>query len=736
MEQQAHASALAQVASMLERVDQLEKIGQLKQRVIRKQNSVEATLKSAIQSQLGDAQLGLSQLHSALNYIHESRESLQEIQQLLQTVPAMVPRFSELSDVSQLHQMYSAAVSTMDFTLTIGKFVERAQKVIDQGSLLAAHKYLIELQHTRDGLLKKLLRKLGGDSEQLERVQSQFSEVEELSDRLGKRLWLDLGRTLTTVRREPHQIVTALRIIEREEQADAEALQGAEKGGYMPPGRPKRWRQKAMQVLEDAVTTRIDANAFEGREDNKLWLARHLEVCRLLVLEDLRVVKRQCVVCFPPHYDIFNTYVSMYHTALSKHLMETIAGGLVGNEYFSLLSWTRNTYPGVELLAHPDLAVDTTSLSPLLDQETVQKLVNEYLQGIESNYCEWLQKALDQEGDDWGRAEEPEADDEQYQTAMPLIVFQMVDQNLQVANSISEDFALQLLSVSLSQITSFSKLYRAAVLKYKTGHFADRSQLQYFTHYMIAIVNNCEAIIALAEQTKTRYFTSTTDDHNVEEALVTLTTTFRSLRGECIGWLLEELWLDLDSHFGCLFSRQWLSSAEPMNTICATVEDYCCDYVHLRQPCFEAVIADLSHQLDVRYFSAAFQRRIALKSVEERRDCGSKMVADVGQIKHVLSRFLSDQESSDSSSVAVINSMAEVVRADDPELLTFELHRLLRMCPDATSDHLTSLLLLRGDLGRLEVRQRVQELLESVGKQDSSPSILSEVQVQSSVFSI
>ena len=63
----------------------------------------------------------------------------------------------------------------------------------------------------------------------------------------GKQLWLKLSRTLATVRREPQEIVTVLRVIEREEQADAE-LRDALATGYVPPGRPKRWRQRALQV--------------------------------------------------------------------------------------------------------------------------------------------------------------------------------------------------------------------------------------------------------------------------------------------------------------------------------------------------------------------------------------------------------------------------------------------------------------------------------------------------------
>ena len=39
------------------------------------------------------------------------------------------------------------------------------------------------------------------------------------------------------------------------------------------------------------VACSIEANQMEDRAMNKMWLVRHLEVTRQLVLEDLRVVK-------------------------------------------------------------------------------------------------------------------------------------------------------------------------------------------------------------------------------------------------------------------------------------------------------------------------------------------------------------------------------------------------------------------------------------------------------------
>jgi len=541
------------------------------------------------------------------------------------------------------------------------------------------------------------------------------------------------------VRREPQEVVTTLRIIEREELADAELLENAQTTDYVPPGRPKRWRQKAMEVMEEAVNTRIEANAFEGRGDNKMWLVRHLEVCRLLVLEDLQVVKKLCVVCFPPHYDILNSYVKMYHTALSKHLLDTVASGLEGNEYFTLLSWTRNTYPGPDLLGHPSLSISAVSLPPLLDPTTVETLVQDYVQKIETNYESWLEKTIAQETADWRRDVPPDADGELFQTTAPLIVFQMVDQNLQVAKSVSDELALNVLSVSLSQMTKFGDMYREAIVVYKGQHFQDRSMIRYFTHYMIAIVNNCGTIGELAKQTRDRYWKPGVPDHGTPRALETLLTTYQKLRRDCIGFLLEEMQLDLEPHFRELLTRKWLTSPEALNTICATVEDYCHDYIHLEPDSFEATVADALAIIYQKYLTALLQKRITFKSPEERRQGADKVLSDTAQLTDTLERISPTSVlREDDSPEAILKAMAEVLRVDDADLLTLELHGLLRRCPDASQEHVTALLLLRGDLGRLEVRQRAQELLETVPAlaAPAAKTLLSQVQVPSSLFNL
>jgi len=48
----------------------------------------------------------------------------------------------------------------------------------------------------------------------------------------------------------------------------------------MPPGRPKRWKQLAMDVLAMGAAQRIEGTQTDERSDNKMWLVKHLEVTK------------------------------------------------------------------------------------------------------------------------------------------------------------------------------------------------------------------------------------------------------------------------------------------------------------------------------------------------------------------------------------------------------------------------------------------------------------------------
>ena len=191
---------------------------------------------------------------------------------------------------------------------------------------------------------------------------------------------------------------------------------------------------------------RIGGNQLDEREQNKMWLVRHLELIRQITLEDLRVAKTLCQPVFPPEYNILDHFIKLYNEALTTRLNEIIAVGLMDQEYVSMLSWIIQTYPGRELMGNEKLQIPKENIKPLLDAKTVENLEGQYVLNMKDNYVKWMRNTMNLEQEDWMKAQEPEKEiDRYYQTSAPKMIHQMIEENLQVAATISPELTNKVL---------------------------------------------------------------------------------------------------------------------------------------------------------------------------------------------------------------------------------------------------------------------------------------------------
>lgn len=709
LDQDAKDSATNHVVKMLQRPGTLEKVEQYKRRLGRKKASVEALLKSAMQSQLDGVRTGLNQLQTCLTDLKKVETSVKFLHSLFTEVPKVYTELGIVREEHMRHSQYVTAMENLKYIFTVPESVEKTKQWINEGKLLHTHQCLTDLENSRDDLLYELHKYPNQSPHDKLMLKAYFADVETLSALLEKQLKLVLSRTLNTVRKEPTEIVTALRIIEREEKADTFALQQQRQTGFLAPGRPKRWRKMAFEVFERAVSTRIEGTQVDEREQNKMWLVRYLELTRQLILEDLRVVKTLCIPCFPPCYDIFNKYVNVYHTCLSRHLQELIQNGLEGNEYVSMLAWVLNTYAGTDLMGNSELNIEKTKLGPLLSANVLSQLQNEYLENMENNYLEWMTNTLTSEKQEWLSSTLPEDAnrDGYFVTSAPVIIFQMIDQNLQVTKTISQDLTNQALFLSVDQVTKFGNAYQDAIVEFKNKHFEDRSKMPLFTQSMITIVNNCLQFMELGQKLKEHYWQQSASD-TLDTKFENLLSKFITLRNETGKYLLDEAFLDLEKHFDDIFTQKWLVSsgtANSVDVICVTLEDYFQDYNHLSEQNYEYIVHEAQNLVAKRYITAILSKKITFKSYEESASAGKKVVKEIQKIKGSFSRVAAS--TTISSPFDIILTLSEVLKCEDADMLSLDLHEIVDKYPDITEDHLRRLLYLRGDMPQNEIREKI-----------------------------
>ncbi|XP_078457874.1 exocyst complex component 3-like isoform X1 [Lampetra planeri] len=669
-----------------------------------------AAPQSALQSQLEGVRLGLSQLHGALARARETGRALRGVRAEREAGLAALEPLGDLRGLADEHGQLAAAVEHTRIIMSVRELEQETRDWIEQGELLAAHKNLMELEHSRDSLLLRQHLKDAGNAANLHLIREYFSCAESLDGELAKQLWLVVQRGLGTARRDPAMLVSALRVIEREEGLDALADERRQSSGFVAPGRPKELRRRCMEVLQQTVSTRVESGQTDTRDDDSLWLARHLDTLQRRILEDLVVVKTLMAHCFPPKYNIFSATLRFYHRALGAHLRDIVSEQLEANEIVSLLTWVLHTYPSEEMMRHPDLApeVSVEELPPLLSPGEVEALLHKYLHTLQSNVCTWLGKALEAERRDWMRNQEPDTDQHGYfHTALPAIVCQMLEQNVQVASQVSPRLVGRATTIGLLEVQTFLCRYRAVLGGYRQEHAQNRQLPPFYVQYMTAATNNClafkESMRQLLEKRPT--FGAPGVEGPSQEAapvparLPDLTTQLDGIAADACEYLLDEVLLDIEPLLQELLTRAWVSSSRAMDTICATVEDYFSDFSKLKKPYLQELTERAHRRLVSEFVRAAVQRRVSFKGCEERREAAEKMEWEARQLKQLFQKLSHGPLSEDSLS-DVIPALAELVRLKDTSMLCLEISGLLHKYPDVREEHIWAVLALRGDATR------------------------------------
>ncbi|KRZ42500.1 Exocyst complex component 3 [Trichinella pseudospiralis] len=715
LEEEAFSSAVKQVAAMLRRPDQLEKLSHYKQRALRKKAAVEAMLKTAVHSQLENVRTGLNQLQLISKDVATIQKCSTQIIKELDGIPALKKKLQILHEENRKHIQCSTAIENLKAIYEIQDTVDQTYELINSGKLLHAHQNLMELENARDNVMFEVFKTKAESLYDQKILADYFCELFKLADELSKQLWYIIGRTLEAVRGTdpgPQQLVTSLRIIEREERIDEFCLQRKQDTGFMPVGRPRQWRTKCFDVLTNMVNQRIEGNQLEDRILHKEWLARYLELIRITVVQDLRVVKSGCIPCFPPEYHIFDRVLFMYHTSISNRLREIAADSLEKNELIQLLSWLR-IYSGKDMLGHVALGIDAQKLvadHPLLPRKTVTELMNRFIEITKNDLQDWLGRTLVQEKDvyDWYKGANPETDCyNQYYTPLASILFQMIDDQMQLGKEMGSETIPNILFVCVEEMLTFTNQYKEAFQAFYNKHFEDRSRFRYFTQTMVSIANVCLICVESSEKLKTNVRLSVQWESPQNSSTQATSPRPQSMRTDLLQNIeqLKDRW-NLNSQIA-------LGTLSAVDTICFTIEDYYQDHCHLKPSLLNNLLMELQIRVVQEYMKAFEARRLTFQNYEERKAASDQLCKEAERMKELFSRLIKQEDDSSEefeTVTSVLLAVAEVMSLRDKSLLALEVSSFVQKYPNISVEQLSGLIQMREDVGRSEARQLAQEI--------------------------
>ncbi|XP_015094131.1 exocyst complex component 3-like protein isoform X2 [Vicugna pacos] len=688
-EQLARGAALKWASGIFYRPEQLARLGQYRSREVQRTCSLEARIKSVVQSYLEGVKTGVRQLAQALEAMQGVREALSQAHGLLRGMAEAAQTLEPLREQVVQHKQLWALSQLLPRLRAVPAAVAHTQTLIDAQRLLEAYVSLRELEQ----LQEETWAPLGGLELPV------FEGLGPLAEALGQAVEAAAGAAGRLAREDPALLVAAVRVAE----VDAGRTTSREQA-------PRDWRQRCLRALQEGLE-RIHFGTLP--QPGPGALAEWLEALRVALPAELATAEALVAPCCPPQYKVVQLWAHTLHSSLRRCLQQLLERTELGAaDTFTLLHWALHVYLGPEMMGSLELGpeADVSHLEPLLTLENVEQLEATFVAEVQASVTQWLQKALDGEAAEWGREQEPDTDPSGfYHSPMPAIVLQILEENIRVASMVSESLQQRVHDMALSELSAFLRSFSDALIRFSRDHLRGEAMVPHYVPYLLATLNHQSALSSSLSVLQ--------PDWVAPGALAPVEAALDELQRRICRLVLEALLLELQPLFAALPSRQWLSSPELLEGVCERTARFCQDFRHVRNPAVQLLLAEAERTVVLQYLRALMQGRLVCRGADERTQAAERLRQDAAQLREL---FLGLGLEESVQCAPVLLALRELLNLRDPTLLGLEVAGLRQQFPDVSEEHVSALLDLRGDVSR---EQRLAALSSlQVGPQPSPPT--------------
>ncbi|CAJ1077832.1 tumor necrosis factor alpha-induced protein 2-like [Xyrichtys novacula] len=572
-------------------------------------------------------------------------------------------------------------------------------------------------QEQREEKLEEVSRRLIIREEELF---GQDSPCEEEQDQLQRELealrlkiWMAVHNTFNSSG-EMELLKSAVVCIQQQEEQDRRWTECSE--DKVPVWRPQKCLGTHGRLLQNMVESRLlKAAETDSGEADGLSSPLKQEVCHVgrQVKDDLLLVARTVVDCYPPKMDILNLYAGLYHQSFSARLNRLAAPGLGNDDCRYLLFWINHCYP-IDILKHEDLEgkIKTACLGSLLQPDHLDRLEDQYLTQKEEKVKQWLNSALRKEEEGWLSGKTPELIDQYCFSPLAIDVIQVMSGSLTELSSVVRD---QIKAHRLTaQLESFLYSYKRCLEEFMKGN-----------HRNIRSVVKAQLV---CEQQLRGYITGQTGSLSEKQRCCCL-DTLTALKDCGYQCLICPILVQLKVGFSQLWTAAWIDGSLPVvDPLLDSLNHELSDLFDLKPACRQALLSVLHQDLVLRYVKRMMKTKA--KTREQQIGGAKRMIDDAGKIND----FFAEGGCKESMWLGeMLCTLAEILRLQDPGSLQLEMVSLARAFPDLSDAHVLALLSLKTGLSAADarsIRRSVEENRLSDVSTNQSPPFFSKVKVK------
>jgi exocyst complex component 3 len=361
----------------------------------------------------------------------------------------------------------------------------------------------------------------------------------------------------------------------------------------------KHYRSKVMKAISEAIKDKFEA-AYLQDEKNPTAFFENLG----WLYQDLIVIERDVVACFPQDWDIYSYFVREYHKALNSTIQILVASEPDANALLTLHAWLKEYKSSMR-----ELEIPPEFLEPPLLGGNEQSLIDDYLKLIIKKLDEWSANLMRTELTEFSsRAEPPELDaDGQYGMQGAVILFQMVNQQVDAAMESGQGMILARVVSEMNRVMrgAQDQWTRLIDVEYKKTTERPEEAPGGLVEYVIALGNDQIKSADYAEALSARLEPLVSEKYRVtiNERLNDAIDGYLDVAKKCTQTLIDTIFNDLRPATKQLFQGPWYDGN--IVQIVETMRDYMSDYqTYLNSSLVELLVEDLLDAFLVVYLTA------------------------------------------------------------------------------------------------------------------------------------